>query len=273
MRKVCACVLMLLTMLLLTGCKIELVYYNTTAPAETAAPAATEAPKSTEAPAEPTQPAETAAPTEKPTEKPTEPPVQEPEEILGMSSALPYLLEIDRADQSIYDGPGYDYAFVDTVREMGAYTIVEEAWDLEGNLWGKLKSGMGWVDLTQIHSGEYAKALIGANFADENLLFHGDYYHCSTGSQEYCTPVVFRAYGKLRDVALFAYEFSGEDYVAGADFFSLPELTKEMPLVAELAFPGDMSMYGIRFTDESGKTYIYSIYISGRNGALVLEKR
>jgi hypothetical protein len=40
--------------------------------------------------------------------------------------------------------------------------------------------------------------------------------------------------------------------------------------VAELAFPGDLSMCGIRFVDENGITHTYGIYTSGRNGALVL---
>ena len=56
----------------------------------------------------------------------------------------------------------------------------------------------------------------------------------------------------------------------GEAFFTLSEMDEEMPLVAELAFPGDMSMYGIRFVDEDGVTHTYSISISGRNGALVL---
>ena len=189
-----------------------------------------------------------------------------------MSSNTPYLQKIDRADQSIYDGPGYDFVFVATVRERGTYTIVEEVWDEEGNLWGRLKSGIGWVDLTQIRSAEYANALISANFADENLLLHGACHHYAENDLEYCTGVAFRAYGELRDVALFTFDFSGENYVMGDDFFTLSELTPEMPLVAELAFPGDMTMYGIRFTDENGNIHIYSICISGRNGSLVLEK-
>lgn len=239
------------SVLCLAGCGNKPVP-QTTAPAVTAAPTETTAPVETEAPA---------------TEKTTEPAETEAE------AGLPYLQRIDRADQSIYEGPGYDYVFVGTVRERGTYTIVEESWDHEGNLWGKLKSGAGWVDLTEIRSEDYAKALISANYADENFLLHGAYHLCSGDESEYRIPIAFRAYGTLRDVALFAYEFSGEDYVMGADFFTLSELTEEMPLVAELAFPGDMSMYGIRFVDENGNTHIYSIYISGRNGALVLTEQ
>ena len=185
-------------------------------------------------------------------------------------NTVPYTLRIERADQSIYEGPGYDYIFVDTVRECGAYTIVEEAADHEGNLWGKLKSGVGWVDLTELQSEAYANALISANYADENLILHGAYHHYVGDDSEYAIHVAFRAYGTLQNVVLFAYEFGEEYYVPGEELFTLSEMTEDMPLVAKLSFPGDMSMYGIRFDDETGSIHVYSIYISGRNGALIL---
>ena len=196
---------------------------------------------------------------------------QAPAETEPMGTELPYLQYIDRADQSIYDGPGDDFGFVDPVWQRGTYTIVEEAADSEGNLWGRLKSGIGWVNLTEIRSGEYAESLISANYADENLLLHGDYHAYITG-EEYSAYVAFRAYGRLRDVELFGYELREEGMVPGAVLFTLPELTAEVPLVAELSFPGDMTTYGIRFTDASGVCHTYSIYISGRNGALVLSE-
>lgn len=219
-------------------------------------------------PAESTVPAET-VPTAS-TEDPIIEASQEPATTERSGNNLPYLQRIERPDQSIYSGPGYDYGFVDTVRKRGTYTIVEEVVDYEGILWGKLKSGIGWVDLTDIQSEDYKNALISANYADDNLVFHGAYHHCPGNDPQYDIPIAFRAYGKLRDVALFGYEFNADGYYPGADFFTLPEMTQEMPLVAELVFPGDMTMYGIRFVDEAGATHIYSIYISGRNGALML---
>lgn len=258
-------ILMILSLaLLLAGCGAESVP-QTSAPVETEAVIETETTLETTVPVVTTVPAETETPTETV-------PVTEPVETEGEGSGLPYLQRIDWADQSIYEGPGYDYVFAGTVRERGTYTIVEEQWDYEGNLWGKLKSGAGWVNLTEIRSAEYAGTLISANYAEDILLLHGDYHYCPGDEAEYCIPIAFRAYGKLRDVALFAFEFSGESYVMGGDFFTLAEMNEEVPLVAELAFPGDMSMYGIRFVDENGVTHIYTIYISGRNGALVLEK-
>lgn len=203
-----------------------------------------------------------------PTEEPEATEPQMPTAAVPESS-VPYLQRIERGDQSIYEGPGYDYCYVDTVRQRGTYTIVEEVRDSEGNLWGRLKSGIGWVDLTEIRSEGYKNAPISANYADENLMLHGAYYHYSDG-QEYSVPIAIRAYEKLRDVVLYSIGLSDAGLTPGEDLVTLPEMAEEMLLVAELAFPGDMSMYGIRFVDEAGMFHVYNIYISGRNGALML---
>ena len=257
-------ILLILTMLL-AGCVVEPVDSTTDQISEQTTDQATIPPVTDDEQTVPVEnPPSTAIEDSTPETSP------EPADTEETDSKLPYTQRIERFDQSIYQGPGYDYVFVGTVRERGAYTIVEEVEDGEGNLWGKLKSGIGWVDLTEIRSEDYANALISANYADENLLLHGAYHHCPGDDLEYAIPIAFRAYGKLRDVTLFGFEFSGDDYVPGEDFFTLSEMTEEMPLVAELVFPGDMSMYGIRFVDETGATHVYSIYISGRNSALIL---
>ena len=164
-KRICFSLLLCLA-LCLTGCGKDA---PVTEPMNTTS-AATDIPTevSTEAPTEMPTEAPTEAPTETPTEMPTETSATE-------ESNVPYLLQIPRADQSIFEGPGYDYVFAGTVRERGTYTIVEEQWDYEGNLWGKLKSGAGWVDVSQIRSEEYANALISANYADDQnflTLFH-----------------------------------------------------------------------------------------------------
>ena len=35
------------------------------------------------------------------------------------------------------------------VGEAGIYTILSEVWDADGNLWGEMKSGIGWVLLIE----------------------------------------------------------------------------------------------------------------------------
>lgn len=254
--KLAMCLLILCV--LLAGCaspaEATVQVTETTAATEDTLPTEVTVP---EVPA-PTTPAQTLPEEELPEPAPEEP-----------ANETPYLQRIE-AGQRVYQGPGYDYAYVTDVPERGIYTIVEEARDPEHNLWGKLKSGIGWVDLTEIKSEDYGSPLISADYADEGLL-SGACHHFPN-DDPYSIPIVFRAYGTLRDVTLFAYEFSSTGYYPGADLFTLPEMTEAMPLIAELDFPGDMTTYGIRFTDGSGNTHICRIYISGRDGALILEQ-
>ena len=113
----------------------------------------------------PTQP-----PTEKPTEKPTEPPATMPaqssaEEVKPESSDyedheksepdlpkitpdVPYLIRV-KPVTVIYNEPSYDSGVSMTLDEENVYTIVDER-IADGKLWGKFKSGVGWVCLNDI---------------------------------------------------------------------------------------------------------------------------
>lgn len=182
---------------------------------------------------------------------------------------LPYLQRIPYEDQSIFDGPGYDHLFVGTVKEAGTYTIVEEARDVEDNLWGKLKSGAGWVDLTDIRSEERKHEPLRANYADNRLLESGNYHRFMGCTTEYAVQVAFRANEALTDVTLWSMEFT-ETMELSEELFHLSRLEPGKPLVADLDFPGDMSTYAILFTDSSGNARYFTVSISGRNGTIEL---
>ena len=198
--------------------------------------------------------------TEEPTEVPTEVPAQ---------TFVPYLQKVAFADQSIFDGPGYDYVFAGTVELAGTYTIVEERWDEEGNLWGKLKSGAGWIDLTDVRHREDFPMSISANFADDLLLQSGNFHHCVADTSSYAVQIAFRAHETLRDVTLYAMELT-EDLERAEELFHLSTLEPDIPLVADLGFPGDMTTYSIGFTDESDAQRYFCVAISGRNGVLTV---
>lgn len=115
---------------------------------------------------EPPEPSETAQqtlpPTEPPTEEPTEPPTEAPTETEGISatepiatkaptqpSRFPYIIKVNDPNTPIYSGPGYGYSYEGTVKIAALYTIMEERTDSYGNLWGRLKSGAGWIVLNE----------------------------------------------------------------------------------------------------------------------------
>jgi len=82
----------------------------------------------------------TPAPTPAPTPVPTPEPTQQP------LNAVPYTISLG-GTIPIYSGPGYDYVYVQTVGQDGVYTIVEEYINNYNEIWGRLKSGVGWVYL------------------------------------------------------------------------------------------------------------------------------
>ena len=173
------------------------------------------------------------------------------------------------AGSTVYADPGYYGEITETLSADGTFTITEEQRDAAGNLWGKLKSGAGWVDLTDIRS---FSAPISANFADEALLSGGDYQYVAVENQEYVSKVAFYAYEKLSYVSILATELTEDGFSVGERVYYVDEIMPDKPLVAELSFPGDMSMYIIEFEDESGAGCSYSVYISGRNGMLILDE-
>lgn len=62
-------------------------------------------------------------------------------------SNVPYKVRITAIDLHIRKGPGTDTAIVQNAIKPGVYTIVSEATGKGATLWGKLKSGIGWVSL------------------------------------------------------------------------------------------------------------------------------
>ncbi len=171
----------------------------------------------------------------------------------------------------IFEDPGYDYVYVRDVGEDGVYTIVAEFLDDEGNYWGRLKSGAGWVNLTEVRT--MGDPVITAGYADEKLISEGGYVFYSMHDSEYVTKVVFRAHEFLQDaeLCLLDYDEYG-NYIHAGELYSFSQFFEDTPFVAELLFQGDMTTYGISFTDEAGTERTFALYISGRNGSLVLDE-
>lgn len=190
----------------------------------------------------------------------------------ALAEDVPYLQKVLRPDEMIFSGPSYDEFCVGTVRVKGTFTIVEEADDGEGHLWGRLKSGAGWIDLTHVRSEEIFSWPVSAAFAED--CPPGDVHHRFTAEEsEYTVWLAFRAYRQLSGVQLVELNMAAEEgYAIGETLCTLEAFTPDAPLVAGVVFPGDMSAYGLLFTDEDGVQRLFAVSISGRNGMLLLEE-
>ncbi len=204
------------------------------------------------------QPEETAVPNEvQPFPTPEAPP-----------SKFPYTLRIDNPAQGIYKEPSYDSAKVGMVITATVYTIVDEATDDEGFLWGKLKSGAGWVDLDSIAAFNGNAPLVTANFADLNRI--EEPYEAFYPAQRYEWAVLadIRVTAPVTDVKLLMLE--PLDYSVYEEYCTLSALDPLQPFVTELYFSGDFTTYGLSLIDEFGMERIFAIGQSGRNGELVV---
>lgn len=189
----------------------------------------------------------------------------------ALAEETPYRQKVSRPDEMIFSGPSYDDFCVGTVREAGVYTIVEEIDDGEGHLWGRLKSGAGWIDLTHVRSEEIAAWPVSAAFAADcppSSACHAFW----TEDGEWVSWIAFRAHEPLADVQLVEYDMTEADYASPRTLHTLPDLTADVPLLAGVAFYGDMTTYGLTFTDASGQQRYFAVSISGRNGMLILDE-
>lgn len=189
---------------------------------------------------------------------------------LAEGSSVPYLQKVVRPDEMIFSGPSYDEFCVGTVMVKGTFTIVEEADDGEGHLWGRLKSGAGWIDLTHVRSEEVAAWPVSAALAQDYPVPEGSASFCAEDS-EYTTWIALRAYVPLTDVTLLRLDMAADEETLPAEaLYHLPHLPADSSLLAGVVFYGDMTTYGVAFTDADGAQRLFALSISGRNGMLLL---
>ena len=209
------------------------------APVETSAPAETTLPPVTEPVIETTAPVETTAPA-----------VQE------------YTHRIEDPETMLYAGPAFLSGAVAMVEEAGTYTIVEEAIDADGNTWGRLKSGAGWICLT-----EPALAPIYADYAAESFNAYHAYWSDET---DYITAIGFTPAEKLTNVRFGLLDwFETESWQMAEELYTVDEIDPDHAFLAQVVFWGDMTTYGLTITDAEGEARHYAVSISGKDGSLV----
>ena len=182
--------------------------------------------------------------------------------------AVPYLFTVEQAGYPIYDGPGYDCKLVSAVDLPGVYTIVEEAWDAGGDLWGRLKSGVGWINLTDNGNAETLVSCVLADYASEYMLSHASYLEFTASEAEYAVAVAFRAEGTVTDFNLLSVSLDDSGYHIDGSVYTLDALTPDQPLVAWLDFPGDMSAWAISYVDSTGARQYRLLTMSLKDGSL-----
>lgn len=187
------------------------------------------------------------------------------QKITAESRQLPFLQKIRRIDQALHRGPGDDYSWLGNLGETGTYTILAVVSDQYGSLWGKLKSGDGWVNLTQLWREAEDMPRVTATYVDERLLKSGVYGHQVVSADEYVQQVAICAHQEIRDIEFYAIDVR-ESNVAEKLLFTMEKLKSGGFVLVDLSFPGDMTIYGMRFADENGEICDYLLTDSGYGG-------
>lgn len=65
----------------------------------------------------------------------------------------PYTVKVTTSCLNIRKGPGTNYGIAGQITDEGVYTIVEESTGNGASLWGRLKSGAGWIALDYTSKG------------------------------------------------------------------------------------------------------------------------
>lgn len=171
----------------------------------------------------------------------------------------------------IYTAAGYERGICSAiVGEDGVYTIVAEVEDEWGNVWGRLKSGAGWIDLDYVRW--MGNPPMTAYFADILELEEGCYEEFGAEDSEYSVKIAFRANEQMRYISLNALTWEEEGYTTDERLHWISRLEEDTYFVAEVVFYGDMTTFGLTFMDSSDEWRNYSISLSGMDGSLVVNE-
>ena len=187
----------------------------------------------------------------------TEAPVEETEIVLQ-----PYLILVEDPETSVHEKPEFRSARTAFLDTAGVYAIVDKATDIDGNQWGKLESGLGWVCMTTP-----PLFPIFAEYAQPDTVSDLQ-WHC--GESEYVTDMIFTANESIRDVRFSLLEILPEnwEYQESTILYSTDTLDINQTLKVSVVFWGDFTTYGLSFTDEDGNRRTYALMISGKDGSL-----
>ncbi len=183
--------------------------------------------------------------------------------------AVSYTLPLE-AETGIYPAPGAEEGLSGYVGEDGVYTIVEEIRDAAGDTWGRLKSGAGWICLSALAAQDDRPISV----CPAEAVFSLPPEQCDflLETSEYLMKIALRAREPLTDVRFFSLRYEEAGYAIDQEYFGASCLEKGAYLVAGVVFPGDMTAYGVSFLDAQGAARCYALYMSGRDGSLILEE-
>ncbi len=185
---------------------------------------------------------------------------------------LPYPIRVSRRDVPVFSEPTYDGLYVQTLAP-GSYEITEEFQDTDGLLWGKV--GSGWVEIGFAVTAETAADAVPVTvvYGEDHLLTGLKIQQSVIEQSDYATKLLVQTTRNVHDMTLCQLDFDPEGgYVLGEPLYTVPDLVADEALFFTVVFHGDRTTYGLSFTESDGTRRHLAIYVSGRNGQLVVSE-
>ncbi len=175
-----------------------------------------------------------------------------------------YIIMINNPGQPIYEGPSYDERMLGIVRKPTGYTIVEEAVDYAGTLWGRLKSGAGWIDLDSVRNWDGTIHSFSAWFVDVDSA---DYYEDTELTHLY-QYACFLPWEHMMDISFRSCHGMDPEGTMSGEVLHIPYMNADNEYIIALTFPHDFSEFLMSFTTADGAEHQYRLVYSLRNGEL-----
>lgn len=212
---------------------------------------------STTAPSE-----ETTEPSTEATEPPTE--TREPAKPeRPFADHYPYLTQLP-AEACVFKSADPDSAFVQTIGDDGTFNITEEVRGENGDVWGRLKSGIGWVNLSDPYCDGEQLPPVTISRAGKEVL--ANYHHSAVIHTEYERKICFVAHETVTDLRI-VFTNAGE---MGDTVYTQDKLEPGTPLVAHLSYAGDFFGYYLYYTDANGASHSNYIGESLMDGSITV---
>lgn len=109
-------------------------------------------------------------------------------------------------------------------------------------------------------------------FADDAFLHEGEYLFCRADPSEYSYKIAVFPKNEITNVRFSSLQLGDAFWETDRILYENAFITRDRPLVIEVTFWGDMTTFGLDFTDEYGLERHYLISISGKNGQLYAEE-
>ena len=125
---------------------------------------------------------------------------------------------------------------------------------------------IGMLLLTLCGCGGNVNAPMRAEFATTDMPV--DNFFIAEDS-EYISYILFTAEDKVTDVRVYAMDFVEDGFVPAQELYAADTMKQGETLLGGVVFWGDMTTYGMSFTDSSGAVRSYEMTVSGKDGSLV----